>query len=162
MICFVKRGWYAVLACLIAGIGFFIYEDEAEIVAVDAPVSSVEVQETVAVDRYEALRTERDNSRSMMRERLEMLIEKETDEAVCQAKKKELWQRETYQQVETEIEMLMKARGYSDAIAFCQPDSLCLVIRTQELDREEVIEIAPILARVSGVAEQHILIRAQP
>lgn len=162
MICCVKRRWYVVLACLIAGIGFFVYEDEAEIVAIDAPVSIAEVQESVAVDRYEVLRAERDNSRSMMRERLEMLIKKETNADVCQEKKKELWQREKYQQVETEIEMLMKARGYLDAIAFCQPDSLCLVIRTQELDREEVIEIAPILARVSGVAEQHILIRAQP
>lgn len=162
MICCVKRRWYVVLACLIAGIGFFVYEDEAEIVAIDVPVSIAEVQESVAVDRYEALRAERDNSRSMMRERLEMLIKKETNADVCQEKKKELWQREKYQQVETEIEMLMKARGYLDAIAFCQPDSLCLVIRTQELDREEVIEIAPILARVSGVAEQHILIRAQP
>lgn len=162
MICCVKRGWYAVLACLIAGIGFLVYDGETEVVAVDTPASIVEVQEPVAVDRYEALRAERENSRSMTRERLEILIEKETDEAVCQAKKKELWQMETYQQVEAEIEMLMKARGYSDAIAFCQPDSLCLVIRTQELDREEVIEIAPIVARVSGVAEQHILIRAQP
>jgi hypothetical protein len=45
---------------------------------------------------------------------------------------------------------------------FCQSDSATVIVRTDSLMREEVIELSSLIERISGVKKEHILIRAKP
>ncbi|MBQ5833136.1 MAG: SpoIIIAH-like family protein [Selenomonadales bacterium] len=57
---------------------------------------------------------------------------------------------------------MIKARGFDDALVFCQSDSATVIVRTDSLMREEVIELSSLIERISGVKKEHILIRAKP
>jgi len=65
-------------------------------------------------------------------------------------------------QRESEMENLIKARGFSDALVFVRENSVSAVVKTSTLSREEVIQVADAISRVTGVKAEDITISAKP
>jgi len=65
-------------------------------------------------------------------------------------------------QKEAEMESLIRARGFADALVFIRENSVSAIIKTSSLSREEVVQIADVISRVSGVKVEDISISAKP
>lgn len=65
-------------------------------------------------------------------------------------------------QRETEMENLIRARGFADALVFIRDNSVSAVIKAQSLTREDVLQIADTIGRVAGVRQEDITISAKP
>ncbi|MBR0324965.1 MAG: SpoIIIAH-like family protein [Selenomonadales bacterium] len=122
----------------------------------------VQTEDVIKTDDYIELRIARDRHRSEARELLAQAIEAEEDKTVRREKQTVLWESDKNRQAESEIETIIKARGFDDALVFCQSDSATVIVRTDSLMREEVIELSSLIERISGVKKEHILIRAKP
>lgn len=68
----------------------------------------------------------------------------------------------TEKQKETEMESLIKSRGFADALVFIRENSVSAIIKTTSLSKEEVIQVADVISRVSGVKAEDISISAKP
>lgn len=123
---------------------------------------TMQTEDTVKTDDYIELRIARDRHRSEARELLAQAVEIEEDKAIRREKQTALWKSDKNRQAEDEIETIIKARGFDDALVFCQNDSATVMVRTDTLMREEVVELASLIERISGVKKEHILIRAKP
>ncbi|MBQ1248984.1 MAG: SpoIIIAH-like family protein [Selenomonadales bacterium] len=122
----------------------------------------MQTEDVIKTDDYIELRIARDRHRSEARELLAQAIEAEEDKTVRREKQTALWESDKNRQAESEIETIIKARGFDDALVFCQSDSATVIVRTDSLMREEVIELSSLIERISGVKKEHILIRAKP
>ena len=65
-------------------------------------------------------------------------------------------------QKETEMESLIKSRGFSDALVFIRENSVSAIVKTTSLSKEEVIQVADVISRISGVKAEDISISAKP
>ena len=113
-------------------------------------------------DFFIEYRLERDKIRS---ERSDLLRESiknaKTDNSRNQAQDSVL-KMISEKQKETEIESLIKSRGFADALVFIRENSVSAVIKTTSLSHEEVIQVADIVTRVSGIKAENISISAKP
>lgn len=113
-------------------------------------------------DFFIEYRLERDKIRS---ERSDLLRESiknaKTDDSRNQAQDSVL-KMIAEKQKETEIESLIRSRGFTDALVFIRENSVSAVIKTNSLSHEEVIQVADIITRVSGIKAENISISAKP
>lgn len=65
-------------------------------------------------------------------------------------------------QRESEMENLIKAKGFADALVFIRDNNVSVVVKAQTLTKEEVIQVADIISRVAGVSPEDITISAKP
>lgn len=117
---------------------------------------------TISPDFFIEYRLERDKIRS---ERSDLLRESiknaKTDDSKKQAQDiilKMIGEK----QKETEMESLIKSGGFADALVFIRENSVSAVIKTTSLSQEEVIQVADVITRVSGVKAENISISAKP
>lgn len=68
----------------------------------------------------------------------------------------------TEKQKETEMENLIKGKGFADSLVFIRENSVSVIIKANSLSREEVIQIADLINRVSGTKLENISISAKP
>lgn len=162
MICWNKWKRYIGLGCLLVMLlvsTVVIWQSETKDESLPA---MVQTEDVIKTDDYIELRIARDRHRSEARELLAQAIEAEEDKTVRREKQTALWESDKNRQAESEIETIIKARGFDDALVFCQSDSATVIVRTDSLMREEVIELSSLIERISGVKKEHILIRAKP
>lgn len=162
MICWNKWKRYIGLGCLLVMLlvsTVVIWQSETKEESLPA---MMQTEDVIKTDDYIELRIARDRHRSEARELLAQAIEAEEDKTVRREKQTALWESDKNRQAESEIETIIKARGFDDALVFCQSDSATVIVRTDSLMREEVIELSSLIERISGVKKEHILIRAKP
>ena len=113
-------------------------------------------------DFFIEYRLERDKIRS---ERSDLLRESiksaKNDESMVRAQDIVL-KMITEKQKETEMESLIKARGFADSLVFIRDNSVSAIVKTNSLSREEVVQVADVISRVSGVKVEDISISAKP
>lgn len=68
----------------------------------------------------------------------------------------------TEKQKEGEMESLIRAKGFSDSLVFIRENSVSVIIKANSLSREEVVQVADLINRVSGVKLENISISAKP
>jgi len=68
----------------------------------------------------------------------------------------------TEKQKEAEMESLIRARGFSDSLVFIRDNSVSAIIKASSLSREQVVQVADVISRVSGVKVEDISISAKP
>jgi stage III sporulation protein AH len=113
-------------------------------------------------DFFTEYRLERDRVRSERSDLLrEVLRSAKTEEARVKAQDAVL-KLALEKQRESEMENLIKARGFADALVFVRDSSVSAVVKAQTLNREEVIQVADVIGRVSGVKPEDITISAKP
>ncbi len=134
--------------------------DRSNAMQVIKPV--VETAAPAASDFFTEYRLERDRVRSERTDLLrEILRGAKTDEARLKAQEAVL-KLALDKQRESEMENLIKARGFADAIVFARDNSVSAVVKTQALSRDEVVQVADVIARVSGVRPEDIVISCKP
>lgn len=63
---------------------------------------------------------------------------------------------------ESELEGLIKAKGFADALVFMQDKAVSVIIKTDSLSREQVVQVADIVSRTVGAKPEDIVISAKP
>lgn len=123
------------------------------------------VSETISPpvnDFFTEYRLERERVRSERSDVLrDMLRAAKTDETRGKAQEAML-RLVLEKQRETEMENLIKARGFSDALVFMRESSVSAVVRAPSLTREEVVQVADVISRVAGVRAEDITISVKP
>ena len=61
-------------------------------------------------------------------------------------------------QKELEVESLIRAKGYRDAVVFLEGETVTVVIQAKALTQEDAMKITDLVARSTGVSQQHIVI----
>jgi stage III sporulation protein AH len=113
-------------------------------------------------DFFTEYRLERDRVRSERSDMLrEVLKNAKTDESRQKAQEAVL-KLVLEKQRESEMETLIKARGFADALVFVRDNGVNAVVKTHTLNREEVMQVADVIGRVSGVKPEDITISAKP
>ena len=115
-----------------------------------------------APDFYTEYRLDRERLRS---ERLDLLRE-----AMRTAKTEDSRQRlqeailklAMEKQREAEIEGLIKARGFAEALVMLRDNTASVVLKASSLSKDEVLQIADCVSRLSGVKAEDIVISAKP
>ena len=65
-------------------------------------------------------------------------------------------------QREAEMENLIKAKGFGDALVFVRDNSVSAVVKTTALSREEVVQVAEVISRIAGIKPEDITVSAKP
>lgn len=175
MIVSVKRYKIALMVCgvfiliLLLTCTGLLYKDDYQSKADRS--NAMQVNTTVALDKtapvlspdfFTEYRIERDRIRSERSELLQTSIKiAKNDEAIQRAQEAVL-KIIMEKQHESEIESLIKSRGFNDALVFIWDSSVSVVIKTASLSQDEVVQIADIVSRVSGAKPENITISAKP
>lgn len=136
--------------------------DRTNAMQVAKPITAEQVIPVTVPDFFTEYRLERDKIRS---ERSDLLRDSANTAKTDDSRQKAhdtMIKMVLDKQRETEIESLIKARGFSDALVFIKDNSVSAVIKTSSLSREEVVQVADIISRVAGVKAEDITISAKP
>lgn len=136
--------------------------DRTNAMQVTKPVISEPIMQVSAPDFFTEYRMERDKIRS---ERVDMLRE-----SIKQARTDDMRQKaqETVlrlaleKQRESEMENLIKARGFADALVFIRENSVNAVVKATSLSKEDVLQVADVISRQAGIKQEDITISAKP
>lgn len=153
-----------VITGILLGSGYFLQArvDSSTAMQVAKPVTLEPVLPLNGPDFFIEYRLEREKIRS---ERSDLLRE-----SIKNAKNDDSRTRDqdivlkmiTEKQKETEMESLIKARGFTDCLIFIRENSVNAIIKANSLSREEVVQIADVISRVSGIKIEDISISAKP
>jgi stage III sporulation protein AH len=112
-------------------------------------------------DFFTEYRLERDKLRSERAEILRESIKSAKTDETRQTAQAAILRTIQEKQQETEMENLIKARGFSDALVFIRDNTVNAVIKTPSLARDDVLQVADIISKVSGVKTEDITISAK-
>jgi len=103
-------------------------------------------------DYFADSKVERERQRSQELERLrEIVSSPDSDAQVKKEANQRLLALTQEAAKESEVEHLVKARGYEDAVAFMGNGALVIVIRAQELTQLDVAKISDLVTRLVGI-----------
>lgn len=169
-----KKNRISILALLVViiAIGFLLWNydwgnrnarvDRTNAMQVAKPIVAEQVIPVTVPDFFTEYRLERDKIRSERSDLLRDSVKTAKTDDSRQKAHDTMVKMVLDKQRETEIESLIKARGFSDALVFIKDNSVSAVIKTSSLSREEVVQVADIISRVAGVKAEDITISAKP
>ncbi|MBP2653002.1 MAG: SpoIIIAH-like protein [Firmicutes bacterium] len=158
-----------VVVALIA-LGIWGFSRENQMVRVDRTTAR-QVSTTVSLDTsipvsnqdfFVECRLDRDRLRSERSDMLRDVIKTAENEESRQKARNDALKLVLDKERETEIESLIKARGFTDALVLVQDNTVSVVIKTNTLSREDVVQVADVISRVSGAKPEDITISAKP
>ncbi|HLS88050.1 MAG TPA: SpoIIIAH-like family protein [Sphingobacteriaceae bacterium] len=108
-------------------------------------------------------RLQRDQSRSLRMEVLrEMLQDEEVSEEARRAAAEELMLLNRLAAQEADLENLLRAGGFADAVAFLYPEAGVVVVKAETLNQAQAARVAELTARVAGTPLEGISVMARP
>lgn len=113
-------------------------------------------------DFFTEYRLERERLRSQKFDVLREMVKEATSQDHKQQAQETILQLVKEKQREYEMENLIKARGFQDALVVIQDKNVSAVVKTQSFSRDEVIQVAEVISRVTGVRPEDITISAKP
>jgi stage III sporulation protein AH len=123
------------------------------------------IEEKVALtipDFFTEYRLERDKIRSERFDVLRDMVKNSKTEDSKQRVQEAILRLVQEKQREYEMENLIKARGFQDALVVIQDKNVNAIIKAQAFTREEVTQVAEVISRVAGVRPEDITISAKP
>lgn len=129
---------------------------------VSKQIVSDQIVPVMAPDFFTEYRLERDKIRSERSDLLREIIQNASSQDAKQQAQESILKMTLEKQREMEMENLIKAKGFADALVFVRDNSVSAVVKTSELTREEVIQVAEVISRISGVKPGDITISAKP
>jgi len=136
--------------------------DRSNAMQVMKPISQVQVSPVILPDFFVEYRLERDRLRSEQADILEEVIRTATKDDEREKAQDAILKLVGDKQREVEMENLIKARGYDDALVIMSDNDVSAVIKAKDLKREDVLQVADIIGRISGVNPEEITISAKP
>lgn len=138
---------------------------EEEVEAIEALATRME-EEDIARDEdfFVEFRLERDRSRSQQLDLLrELVASPETEREILEESQRRIIVVTERMEKEMEVESLIRARGYQDALAFIHGDSIDIIVLNPDLLKEDdVARIADTASRVTGFPYEEITILERP
>lgn len=116
----------------------------------------------MAPDFFTEYRLERDKIRSERSDLLREIIQNASSQDTKQQAQESILKMTLEKQREIEMENLIKAKGFADALVFIRDNSVSAVVKTTTLTREEVVQVAEVISRISGVKPGDITVSAKP
>ena len=136
--------------------------DRSNAMQVTRPVVPEPVVPIMAPDFFTEYRLERDKIRSERSDLLREIIKNsKTDDAKKQAQESIL-KMTLEKQREAEMENLIKAKGFGDALVFIRDNSVSAVVKSNSLTKDEVVQVAEVICRTAGVKPEDITVSAKP
>lgn len=144
----------------------YIHNEEARVnrsnaMQVTKTLTPEQVFTAAMPDFFTEYRLERDKLRSERAELLRESIKSAKTDEVRQNAQAAILRTIQEKEQETEMENLIKARGFTDALVFVRDNTVNAVIKTPVLARDDVLKIADIISKVSGVKTEDITISAK-
>ncbi len=136
--------------------------DRTNAMQVVKPLTSEPANLAPAPDFFTEYRLERDRLRSERSELLREVFKNARNDDTRQKTQDAILKLTLDKQRESEMENLIKARGFADALVFIRDNTVSVVVKAQTLSRDEVIQIADIISRTAGVGPEDITISAKP
>lgn len=110
-------------------------------------------------DFFVEYRLERDKARSeQINLYREMINNPNTDEATKKEAQKRMLNLTEKIEKEMEIESLIRARGYNDALAYIHDESVDVIIQTNGLEKDDVAKIGDIIVKTTGFKFEDVTI----
>jgi stage III sporulation protein AH len=169
-----NRGWIIMFIIMgIVAVSIRTYTDyyakrdynRARSVTKPVAVTMQEQATTVPVavlDFFVEYRVERDRLRSERMDLLREVAKNSKDEDGPRLKAQDTIIKITVdKQKELEVENMIKAKGFADAIVFLGENSINVIVKANTLAKEEVIQIADLIVRGTGIGPEHITISAK-
>jgi stage III sporulation protein AH len=136
--------------------------DRTNAMQVVKPVAADMVAPMPSTDFYTECRLERERIRSERSEVLRDAMRGAKNEETRQKAQDAVLKLVTEKQREAEMENLIKARGFADALVVMRDNSVSAIVKAQTLTREEVMQVADVISRVAGVKYEDITISTKP
>ena len=136
--------------------------DRSTAMQVAKPITLEQVMPVNSPDFFIEYRLEREKIRSERSDLLRESIKNAKNDDVRSHAQEIVLKMITEKQKESEMESLIKARGFTDSLVFIRENSVNAIVKTNSLSREEVVQIADVISRVSGVKIEDISISAKP
>lgn len=147
---------------LFAAYDFQSAADRRNAMQVVKPMVQEPVHLSTAPDFFTEYRLEREKIRSERSDLLREVIKNaRTDDMRVKAQETVL-KIALEKQRESELENIIKSKGFADVIVFIRDHSVSAVVKTTSLTKEEVIQVADIITRSAGVKAEEISISAKP
>jgi stage III sporulation protein AH len=164
---------FAITSCLMFAVillGIIYYEKNESQVRVDRSnamrvtklVTSEQATPVISVDFFTEYRLERDRIRSERTDLLRDVIKNEKNDNDRKLAQDAILKIMSDKQKESDIENLIRSRGFADALIFIREHSVNAVIKSSSLTKEDVIQVADIISRITGIKAEDITITAKP
>jgi stage III sporulation protein AH len=144
-------------------------EDDAEYTVADqgelTPVSeenpgeAVMVSNQLSADYFTSAKLSREQSRAQNKETLMKIID--NDKIASKDKKsaiKQVAQLTKNAQLESAAELMLEAKGFTDAVVSIEKKSADVIINAQNLTEQQLAQITDIVTRKTGIAAENIVI----
>lgn len=115
-----------------------------------------------APDFFTEYRLEREKIRSERTELLRDTVKNARNDDVRNKAQETMLKIALDKQRESDVETLIKARGFADALVFLRESSVSAVIKTPSLTKEDVVQVADAIVSITGVKQEDITISAKP
>ncbi len=136
--------------------------DRSNAMQVTKAVATEQVVPAMAPDFFTEYRLERDKIRSEKSDLLREIIKNSQTENAKHQAQETILKMTLEKQREAEMENLIKAKGFADALVFVRDNSVSAVVKTTALTKEEVVQVAEIISRIAGVKPEDITVSAKP
>lgn len=150
------------IAALVAIAGYlnFSYGDKPRETAENlGEVKLVSTDTTAATDFFSEARLEREIGRSQSVASLQTIVQDTSTSAEGRAMaEQEMVKISRLSETEANVESLICAKGFEDAVLYIQEDSATVIIKTEGLTEEDVAKIVDIIAGQTGIPATNIKI----
>lgn len=134
--------------------------DSGEAVASkDSPGEAVMVSNTIGADYFAASKLSREQTRAKNKETLmDIVNNKEISSADKQAAIKEVAQLTKISEKESAAELMLQAKGFTDAIVSISGGNADVVVNANGLTNQQIAQIEDIVKRKTGISPEKIVI----
>ena len=144
-----------------AGYLNFSYRESAKQTAAEESIGEIHLvsDEEQPSDFFETARLEREEGRAEATETLKSMIDSETTEAASKLIAEEkVMEMASMTELESSIENLIKAKGYTDAVVYINNDNVSVVVRAGEFTSQDATVISEIITQQTGIGAANIKI----
>lgn len=132
---------------------------ELKSVSEENPGEAVMVSNTLGADYFAAAKLEREQSRAKNKETLMGII---NNEKIASKDKKsairQVAQMTEDAQMESAAEMMLEAKGFSDAVVSIEKGNVDVIVNAKELTQQQLAQISDIVTRKTEIAAENIVI----
>ena len=151
------------LALLVAMAGYlnFASRDSAKETASEESIGEIHLvsDDTQPSDFFETARLEREEGRAEATETLKSMIDSETTETASKMVAEEkVMEMASLTELESSIENLIKAKGYTDAVVYINDDKASVVVRADEFTSQDATVISEIVTEQTNIGAANIKI----
>lgn len=138
----------------------YTVNDDGEIVASEEnPGEAVMVSNSLNSDYFSAAKLSREQSRAKNKETLmEIINNKSVTSKDKKAAVKEVAQITKASEKENAAELMLEAKGFSDAVVSISQGNADVIVNAKELSSQQIAQIEDIVKRKTGIAAQNIVI----